>query len=401
MPATPPPGPALVNVPNALTVLRLVLVPVFVAFLLVGGTGWRVAAFFAFGVASFTDLLDGELARRSGLITDFGKIADPIADKALIGSALISLSVLGELSWWVTAIIMVREVAVTALRFWVIRRGVIPASRGGKVKTVLQVIAISLYILPVDVGWVRAAAMAAAVAVTLVTGVDYLARAIRLRQAVPGGHAAGRMAASGPGAPGRAVLDPAVLASAADVAAGPGSLGGGSAGPGAAGAEAGGAACSQLAEAAIGLLVSRGQTVATAESLTGGLVAAALTAVPGASAAFRGGIVAYTADLKATLLDVPADLLDRHGTVHAGVALAMAEGVRRRLAAGFGVATTGVAGPDPVDGQPPGTVHIAVSASAGSVHRALNLTGDRQQIRRASVDHALNLLVSALEEEIR
>jgi CDP-diacylglycerol---glycerol-3-phosphate 3-phosphatidyltransferase len=195
--AGPLPGPALVNIPNALTVLRLALVPVFVAFLLAGGTGWRIAAFLVFGVASFTDLLDGELARRSGLITDFGKIADPIADKALTGSALVTLSVLGELSWWVTGIIMVREVGVTALRFWVIRRGVIPASRGGKIKTVLQVIAIGLYILPVDAGWVRTITMAAAVAVTLVTGADYLARAIRLRRAVPAAKAAEAAAAHG------------------------------------------------------------------------------------------------------------------------------------------------------------------------------------------------------------
>src|SRR5258708_26450821 len=120
------------------------------------------------------------------MITDFGKIADPIADKALIGSALITLSALGEVAWWVTVVIMVREVGVTALRFWVIRHGVIPASRGGKVKTVLQMIAIGLYILPVDIGWARPAIMAAAVAVTLVTGADYLLRAIRLRRTAPG-----------------------------------------------------------------------------------------------------------------------------------------------------------------------------------------------------------------------
>jgi CDP-diacylglycerol--glycerol-3-phosphate 3-phosphatidyltransferase len=180
---TAPASPRLVNLPNGLTVLRLVLVPIFVAFLVEGGTGSRIVAFFVFGVASITDLLDGQLARRSGMITDFGKIADPIADKALTGSALITLSVLGELPWWVTAIILVREVAVTVLRFWVIRHGVIAASRGGKIKTVLQIVAIGLYIMPVDIGWVRSAVMAAAVAVTLVTGVDYVARALRLRRA--------------------------------------------------------------------------------------------------------------------------------------------------------------------------------------------------------------------------
>ncbi|HUC59663.1 MAG TPA: CDP-diacylglycerol--glycerol-3-phosphate 3-phosphatidyltransferase [Streptosporangiaceae bacterium] len=174
--------PSLINVANGLTVLRLALVPVFVLLLVSDTTTSRIAAFVVFGVASFTDLLDGELARRHGLITEFGKIADPIADKALTGSALITLSALGELSWWVTGVIMVREVGVTLLRFWVIRRGVIPASRGGKVKTVLQMVGIGLYILPVSIGLVRPGVMLAAVVVTVVTGADYLVRAIQLRR---------------------------------------------------------------------------------------------------------------------------------------------------------------------------------------------------------------------------
>jgi CDP-diacylglycerol--glycerol-3-phosphate 3-phosphatidyltransferase len=181
-----PPAPRLLNIANELTVLRLALVPVFVWFLLAGGTADRTIAFVAFAVASVTDLLDGELARRRGLITDFGKIADPIADKALTGSALITLSYLGELAWWVTCVIVVREVAVTALRFWVIRHGVIAASRGGKAKTMLQVIAISLYVLPWHIDLVRAIVMGAALVVTVLTGVDYTARAIRLRRAVQG-----------------------------------------------------------------------------------------------------------------------------------------------------------------------------------------------------------------------
>ena len=177
-------APGLVNIANALTVLRLVMVPIFVWFLLDGGTGARTFAFVAFALASITDLLDGELARRRSLITDFGKIADPIADKALTGAALITLSYLGELPWWVTAVIVVREVAVTALRFWVIRQGVIAASRGGKIKTMLQVIAISLYVLPWNIPVLREIVMGAAVVVTLVTGADYTLRAIRLRRAV-------------------------------------------------------------------------------------------------------------------------------------------------------------------------------------------------------------------------
>jgi CDP-diacylglycerol--glycerol-3-phosphate 3-phosphatidyltransferase len=181
------PGPGLVNAANALTVLRLVLVPVFVACLLAGGTGWRVAAFVVFAVASVTDLLDGRLARSRGLITDFGKIADPIADKALTGSALVTLSALGELAWWVTVVILAREISVTLLRFWVIRRGVIAASRGGKLKTLLQVVAIALYVLPGPPAVVREVVMAAAVAVTVVTGIDYAVRAVRLRRRPPAG----------------------------------------------------------------------------------------------------------------------------------------------------------------------------------------------------------------------
>jgi CDP-diacylglycerol--glycerol-3-phosphate 3-phosphatidyltransferase len=178
-------APSLLNVANALTVARLLLVPACVAFLAAGGTGYRYLAFAAFAVASMTDLADGELARRRNLITDFGKIADPIADKALTGSALVTLSVLGELAWWITIVILARELAVTLLRFWVIRRGVIAASRGGKIKTLLQVIAISLYILPWAIPVEREVLMGAAVVVTVATGIDYTVRAIRLHRAVP------------------------------------------------------------------------------------------------------------------------------------------------------------------------------------------------------------------------
>ncbi|MGD0604646.1 MAG: CDP-diacylglycerol--glycerol-3-phosphate 3-phosphatidyltransferase [Streptosporangiaceae bacterium] len=171
------------NVANVLTMARIVLVPVFVACLLAGGTAWRLIALAIFCVASLTDLLDGRLARSRGLVTDFGKIADPVADKALTGAALICLSALGELPWWVTGVIMFRELGVTVLRLVVIRRGVMAASRGGKAKTLLQVIAICLYVLPGSLsppGIIRGLFMAAAVVVTEVTGVDYVLRAMRL-----------------------------------------------------------------------------------------------------------------------------------------------------------------------------------------------------------------------------
>lgn len=177
--------PGLVNVANALTLVRLALVPLFVVFLVIGGPAWRIAAFAAFAVAAVTDLLDGRIARSRGLVTDFGKIADPVADKALTGAALITLSALGQLSWWVTMIVLVREIGVTVLRLWVIRCGVIAASRGGKLKTLLQIVAISLYVLPGPFWLAKQVVMAAAVAVTLVTGADYVVRAIRLRRQSP------------------------------------------------------------------------------------------------------------------------------------------------------------------------------------------------------------------------
>jgi CDP-diacylglycerol---glycerol-3-phosphate 3-phosphatidyltransferase len=175
------------NIANGLTILRFVLVPVFVVLLLHDhghDNGWRVAAWGAFAVASFTDRVDGQIARRRGLVTDFGKIADPIADKALIGAGLIGLSMLDLLAWWITVVVLVREVGVTLLRFFVIRHGVIPASRGGKLKTLVQAIAIGLLVLPLG-GWLQDCAlvvMYVAVVVTMVTGVDYVQRALHLRR---------------------------------------------------------------------------------------------------------------------------------------------------------------------------------------------------------------------------
>ncbi len=180
--------PGVWNAANALTLLRLVLVPVFLVLLFRDGgdsAAARIAAFVVFAVAMVTDRLDGELARRRGLVTDVGKIADPIADKALTGAAFIGLSLLGELPWWVTIVVLVREWGITAMRLAVLRYGVLPANRGGKLKTGLQALALSLYILPLPDGWesIQAAAMALAVAVTIVSGVDYVMQAIRLRRA--------------------------------------------------------------------------------------------------------------------------------------------------------------------------------------------------------------------------
>ncbi len=170
----------ILNIPNALTTLRIILVPIFGYFLLVVPqttlTQWISATVFL--IAALTDFVDGYWARKYSLITNFGKLADPIADKALIGTALIGLSVMGEIAWWVTVVILVREIGVTLLRFAVIKRGVIPASRGGKVKTVSQIVAIVAYLIPLS-GWVNAVAnvsLGMALALTVLTGIDYVAK---------------------------------------------------------------------------------------------------------------------------------------------------------------------------------------------------------------------------------
>jgi len=170
------------NVPNMLTGLRLLLVPVFLWLLLAPSAGthhwWAVIVFLA---ASLTDLYDGNLARRWGQTTAFGALADPIADKALTGAAFIGLSILGELPWWVTVLVLVREVVVTAWRFVVIGDGVVPASRGGKTKTTLQMAAIFAYVLNLGGVWDTASTviMTAAVVVTVATGVDYFVGSTR------------------------------------------------------------------------------------------------------------------------------------------------------------------------------------------------------------------------------
>jgi len=178
------------NIANGLTMLRVALVPVFGWLLLHEdgeSNGYRIGAFVVFALASITDRIDGDLARARGLVTEFGKMVDPIADKALMGMALVGLSIIDELPWWITLLILVRELGITVLRLLVIRHGVLPASRGGKVKTALQAVAIGLFVLPLGgvlhvVAWVI---MIAALIITLVTGVDYVFRAMKLRRTSP------------------------------------------------------------------------------------------------------------------------------------------------------------------------------------------------------------------------
>ena len=187
------PAPAqapLVNIANALTVLRLILVPVFIWLMLRQGGVMRLAATVVFIVAAFTDRLDGQLARSWNLVTSFGKIADPIADKALTLSAFVLLSVAGRLWWWITLVIIVRELGITLLRLVMLRRAVMAASRGGKLKTVPW----GMLLPDAVAGGLTALAyvdIAGALVVTVVTGVDYIVQALRIarRNAVDGGAA--------------------------------------------------------------------------------------------------------------------------------------------------------------------------------------------------------------------
>lgn len=180
------------NVANIITVVRILLAPLFIVLLALdgghdGALRWTAAALFVVAIA--TDGVDGRIARSRNLVTDVGKILDPIADKVLTGGALVVLSALGELPWWVTALILVREVGITVYRFAMLSKRVIPASKGGKIKTWLQSIAITLALLPFPqlfgpwVNWVNAVFMAAALAMTVVTGVQYLIDDRRLNRA--------------------------------------------------------------------------------------------------------------------------------------------------------------------------------------------------------------------------
>jgi CDP-diacylglycerol---glycerol-3-phosphate 3-phosphatidyltransferase len=177
------------TLPNLITVIRLLLVPVFVLSLMSwecceAGPRWLTAAIFLF--ASATDLLDGSLARRRNEVSSFGIIADPIADKALTGAALIGLSVLGELAWWITIAILIREIGITVLRFWIMRVGIIAAGRGGKTKTALQMTAITLYLLmlPSPLNVLSEIVMLAAVAMTVATGVHYIVQAVKMHREI-------------------------------------------------------------------------------------------------------------------------------------------------------------------------------------------------------------------------
>jgi len=172
------------NLPNALTIFRILALP-FCAYALFKNGGeddsWRIIAFTLFFIVGLSDILDGKIARSRNQITEFGKLLDPIADKAMLATASIGASLLGMLSWWVTTIFLIREVAVTILRFAVIKNGVIPASKGAKLKTFFQSFGVGFYILPLPsyLNIPRDLFMAVAIYLTITTGVDYFRKVFR------------------------------------------------------------------------------------------------------------------------------------------------------------------------------------------------------------------------------
>src|SRR5579864_137784 len=296
----------MMNLPNALTISRLVAIPVLMALLLLRFEGHDQVAAALFIAFSLTDTVDGQLARRSGKVSDLGKFLDPLADKLFVLSVLIVLVQEGLVAAWVVVVIFSRELIITILRSVGASQGrVIAAAPLGKTKTVMQMAAVTLLILqrPYPVlAPLAGVAVAVAIVFTLWSGLDYLWRFRYLLG--PFDTAQMRRGPSG-GAP-----EPSL------------------------GAELGAA------------LRGTGLTVAVAESCTGGMVGAAITDEPGSSAYFRGGVIAYSDEVKQSELGVSADLLQRFGAVSREVAEAMAERARIRFGTSLAAGVTGIAGPD-------------------------------------------------------
>lgn len=350
------------NLPNLLTLSRLVAIPVLLLLLLGRFPGHDQFAAALFLVSSLTDSLDGQLARRRGQVTELGKFLDPLADKLFVLSVLIGLVQEGLLASWVVIVIFGRELLITILRSVSAGQGqVIAATPFGKTKTITQVGAVLLLILqrpyPALAPW-AILGVGVMVAFTLVSGADYLwsFRHVLLRRPDLVAVVAGGAAAES------APVDPLAK---------------------------------QLAERLTGL----GRTLVVAESCTGGLASALITDVPGSSRYFLGGVVAYSNQLKESQLDVPAALLERHGAVSSEVAAAMADGVRARLGADYGVGITGIAGPDSDgSGKPVGLTFIGVAFPGGTRVERFEFTGDRWEIRRTAAREALRLLLRELSE---
>lgn len=373
---------------NIVTLIRICLVPVFVLAILSPWPEWVglpgitmeakcVIAAGIFILISCTDWIDGYLARSRGEVTDFGKFMDPLADKILVTAALIALVELAVLPGWPVLIILAREFIVSGIRMVAASKGtVIAASWYGKAKTVFQIIAIVLFLLKDSLTFTTAAGaftnpmfvlswtvMVIALILTVMSMLDYLVKARHLLKGSAGAKTAKAAA------PSAAPTEIAALQKAID----------------------------EQARIVVEKATAAGATVATAESLTGGLIAAMLTSVPGSSASVRGGIVSYVNEVKAELLGVSEDVLARQGAVDELVALQMARGALRELGSDVSVAVTGIAGPTGAEpGKPVGTVWIGC-ATAKKTHAACHhLEGGREAVRLQTVLIALRTMEEAL-----
>ncbi|MBC2890498.1 CDP-diacylglycerol--glycerol-3-phosphate 3-phosphatidyltransferase [Gordonibacter massiliensis] len=383
---------------NVVTLVRICLVPVFVVALLSPWPQWlglpqvaddakSLIAAGIFILISCTDWLDGYLARSRGEVTDFGKFMDPLADKILVCAALLALIELGALPSWVVLVILAREFIVSGVRMVAATEGVvIAASWYGKFKTVFQMVAIVLFCVKESymVGSLNAAfsdglwllswgVMLVALVLTVVSMLDYIAKARHLIGFGPKGRRS-RAADGDDDSSAREITAEEIAAIE------PAALG-------------------TLAGEVLDAARRAGAAVGTAESLTGGLIAAALTAVPGSSDAVRGGVVSYVDDVKREVLGVPRETLDRHGAVSAETARAMAEGARRDLGVDVAVSVTGIAGPGGAEpGKPVGTVWIGLASEGFADARLHEFPGDRTQVRLQTVRAALGRLKEALED---
>jgi nicotinamide-nucleotide amidase len=362
------------NIPNGLTLSRLAAIPPLMALLVVRFPGHDQLAAALFIVFSLTDILDGQIARRRGTVSDLGKFLDPLADKLFVLSVLIVLVQEGLVAAWVVVVIFSRELIITILRSVAATQGrVIAAAPLGKTKTITQMSAVALLILqrpyPVVVP-VADLAVGIAIVFTIWSGLDYLWRFRSLIGPFDTSRVPERAGPSG-GAPESPDHE---LAQDSDSPA------------------------RELGE----LLRKGGLTVAVAESCTGGLVGTLITDQPGSSAYFVGGVIAYSDGVKRDHLGVSAALLKRVGAVSSEVAKAMAEGGRSRFGSDLAAGVTGIAGPDS-DGshKPVGLTYIAIASAHRTTVREYRFSGDRWSNRRQAAIHTLRLLADEARSSVR
>lgn len=349
------------NLSNLLTLSRLAAIPMLMVLLLIRFPGHDQVAAAVFIVFSFTDTLDGQLARRRGMVSDLGRFLDPLADKLFVLSVLIVLVQEGLVAAWVVVVIFSRELIITILRSVGAGQGrVISAAPLGKTKTVMQMSAVTLLILqrPYSVLVpVAEVAIAIALVFTIWSGLDYIWRFRYLLGPVDSSHLPAQTSPSG--------AAPQAGEDAAE-------------------------ASRELGET----LRSSGLTVAVAESCTGGLVGALITDRPGSSTYFLGGVIAYSDEVKTDQLGVSMSVLERVGAVSREVAEAMADGARSRFGASIAVSVTGVAGPDGGSpAKPVGLTYVGIASNRGTVAHEYRFKGDRWSNRREAATAALRLSI--------